>query len=232
MEYSKYPQTANGAPRFTKFYVFDKDGHLVNRAELDNRGDKYVPGLCIVCHGGTVPGDINAATPPGNTESRFIPFDLKSFDSSPVHTAGFPAMLPRNVQEESFRKMNEGIYLLSPATDAQKSLIEGWYSNVSNVGDTQGDDQAHIPFNWNTAADASFYYDVIRPSCRGCHASRTSDLDFNAPTTFPGAQAKGAVCDGGYMPQSFVAWRNLWHSTSPHQPSRIEDYLGGTCNGP
>jgi hypothetical protein len=52
MEYSKYPSGIAGAPRFTKFYVFNKDGNLVNSAELDSRGDKYVPGLCVMCHGG------------------------------------------------------------------------------------------------------------------------------------------------------------------------------------
>jgi len=241
MEYSKFPQVAAGAPKFTKFYVFDKAGNRVNKAELDNRGDKYVPGLCVVCHGGTLPPDIATASPPGNTDSRFIPFDLKSFDSSPL-APGFPALLQRPAQEENFRKLNEGVYLNTSATDAQKALIEAWYDpNVSNVGQVQQDGIANIPFNWTassgiaTATDSQFYYDVVRPSCRSCHASRGPGLDFGDPAAFMGSGASFAVCTGGYMPQSFVTWRNFWHSQSPHQPTRMEQYFGlaaGSCTGP
>jgi hypothetical protein len=239
MEYSKFPSVAAGAPKFTKFYVFNKDGLRVNSAELDNRGDKYVPGLCVVCHGGTLPPNIAAATPPGNTESRFIPFDLKSYDANPLQP-GFPAMLPRAAQEDEFRKLNEGVYLLTGATDAQKALIEAWYDplGVSSAGQPQLDGIANIPFNWSStgvAADAPFYYDVIRPSCRACHASRGPGLDFGDPASFVGVGPSFAVCNAGYMPQSFVTWRNFWRSLAPQQPMLVEQYLGlgaGTCVGP
>jgi hypothetical protein len=237
MEYSKYPSVAVGAPKFTKFYVFNKAGSLVNKAELDDRGDKYVPGLCVVCHAGTLPPDLNAASPPGNTDSRFIPFDLKSFDASPLQP-GYPAMLSRAAQEESFRKLNEGVYLHTGATDAQKALIEAWYEpGVSSAGQTQQDGIANIPFNWSSsgAVDAQFYFDVISPSCRSCHASRGPGLDFGDPLSFQGSGASFAVCNGGYMPQSFATWRNLWHSQAPHQPTRVEQYFGlapGSCVGP
>jgi hypothetical protein len=234
MEYSKYPSNVAGAPKFTKFYVFDKAGNLTNHAELDNRGDKYVPGLCVVCHGGTLPVNIAGASPPGNTESRFIPFDLKSFASSPL-LPGFPAMLDRNAQEENFRKLNEGVYLLTSPTDAEKSLIEAWYDpSVSNPGQHQQD--GNIPFNWTaTANDSQFYTDVVGPSCRSCHTSRGPGLDFNDPVSFQGNAIEFAVCTTGQMPQSFVAWRNFWHSTSPHQATRVEQYMGlaaGSCVGP
>jgi hypothetical protein len=235
MEFSRFPSAAAGAPKFTKFYVYDKDGNLVNRAELDNRGDKYVPGLCVVCHGGTLPADINAASPPGNTESRFIPFDLKSFEAHPSKP-GFPALLPRPQQEEDFRKLNRGVHLFTGATDAQKALIDAWYApaGVSAVGATQKDGIANIPFNWSSgsSADRNYYYDVIRPSCRACHTSRGPGLDFGDPASVQGTDF--AVC-GGYMPQSFVTWRNFWHSLSPHQPTRVEQYFGlpaGSCVGP
>jgi mono/diheme cytochrome c family protein len=234
MEFSKFPSVVAGAPKFTKFYVYDKDGNLVNRAELDNRGDKYVPGLCIVCHGGTLPADLNLASPKGNTDSRFIPFDLKSFEVSPLKP-GFPALLPRAQQEESFRKLNAGVHLHTGATDAQKALIDAWYeSGVSTVGETQNDTITNIPFNWatGTAADRSYYYDVIRPSCRACHTARGPGLDFGDPASVQGTDF--AICSG-YMPQSFVTWRNFWHSVSPHQPTKVEQYFGlaaGSCVGP
>jgi hypothetical protein len=238
MEFSKFPSVAPGAPKFTKFYVFKADGTRVTSAELDNRGDKYIPGLCVVCHGGTLPNDINAASPPGNTDSRFIPFDLKSFDTSPLQP-GYPAMLPRAAQEDNFRKLNEGVYLHTGATDAQKALIEAWYDplGVSSPGQVQKDGIANIPFNWSSASatDANFYNDVIRPSCRACHTSRGPGLDFGDPLSFQSFAPSFAICDGGYMPQSFVTWRNLWHSVLPHQPTRVEQYFSlpaGSCVGP
>lgn len=235
MEYSQYPSMVPGAPRFTKFYVFDKAGNRVNHAELDNRGDKYVPGLCVVCHGGTLPVNIGAASPPGNTDSRFIPFDLKSFASSPL-LPGFPAMLDRPAQEENFRKLNQGVYQLTAPTDAQKALIEAWYFPNGVTTPMQAQQDGNIPFNWNgNNTDAQFYQDVVAPSCRSCHTSRPNPLDFGDPLSFQGEPIQFAVCDSGQMPQSFVAWRNFWHSSSPHEATRIEQYLGlgaGTCLGP
>lgn len=247
MEYSQYPSMAPGAPRFTKFYVFDKTGNRVNSAELDNRGDKYVPGLCVVCHGGTLPPNIAAATPPGNTDSRFIPFDLKSFQAAePLHP-GFPAMLPRAAQEDSFRKLNEGVYLHTGATTSQTAVIDAWYApgGVSNPGQTQQDGIGNIPFFWNSLSgggasltDSQFYYDVIRPSCRACHTSRGPGLDFGDPASFQslGGLVIPAICTSGQMPQSFVTWRNFWHSLAPkRQPTLVESYFSqapGSCTGP
>ncbi|WP_394821277.1 hypothetical protein [Pendulispora albinea] len=239
MEYSAYPSVLPGAPKFTKFYVFDKTDARVNKAELDNRGDKYVPGLCMVCHGGTFPADITAGPTPGDVAARFIPFDLKSF--------AYPAMLARPAQEQNFRKLNEGVYLHTNATDSQKALIEAWYApgGVSSPGEVQHDGIANIPFLWNsgtTAADKSFYYDVVRPSCRSCHNSRIPDfdLDWGSPAAIANRATgvNNAVCSGGYMPQAFVTWRNFWHSTTPSQPATVASYMtslgvgGGTCTGP
>jgi hypothetical protein len=143
-------------------------------------------------------------------------------------------------QEDEFRKLNEGIYLHTNATDAQKAMIDAWYDplGVSSAGQTQQDGIANIPFSWSSsgaAADAPFYNDVIRPSCRACHTSRTSPLDFGDPASFNSVVFPGAICDAGYMPQAFVTWRNFWHSVAPRQPTRVEEYLGlaaGTCTGP
>jgi hypothetical protein len=233
MEYSKWPITSD--PAFTKFYVFDKDGNLVNKAELDKRGDKFVPGLCIVCHGGTLPNDITAAG--GNTESKFIPFDLKSFDSHPQGIPGFPALKPRADQEEDFRKMNEKLYYFTPATDAQKAVIDAWYPGGVVVPlATQQDGADNIPTLWkNNATNKSFYNDVVRPSCRACHTSRNFGLDFSDAQAFKDQNPFLYACEIGFMPQSFVTWRNFWHSVTPRQPTRMEEFLlqpVGSCTGP
>jgi hypothetical protein len=150
-----------------------------------------------------------------------------------------PGAVAPTAQEEEFRKLNEGVYLHTGATDAQKALIEAWYdpAGVSSPLQAQQDGIGNIPFNWSSAGatDAAFYFDVVRPSCRACHTSRGPGLDFGDPASFLGSGADLAVCNAGYMPQSFVTWRNFWHSVAPRQPTRLEDYFGlapGSCVGP
>lgn len=112
MEYSGAAAGTATSP-FTKFYVFapdDRDGALkrVASANFDHRGQKYVPGACTACHGGTLPtlpaGFTSAVTypviqdptkdsskdatnciktaaaclPPGNVDAAFLPWDLDS----------------------------------------------------------------------------------------------------------------------------------------------------------
>jgi hypothetical protein len=50
-----YAWDARFKKRATKFYVFDGPifGFLKESVDLDGSGDKYVPNLCVVCHGGT-----------------------------------------------------------------------------------------------------------------------------------------------------------------------------------
>jgi hypothetical protein len=60
MEYGAAADGSNPDHKFAKFYVFapdDRDGLLkrVSGANFDRRGQKYVPGACTSCHGGTLP---------------------------------------------------------------------------------------------------------------------------------------------------------------------------------
>jgi hypothetical protein len=60
MEYGVAADGSNPDRKFAKFYVFapdDRDGLLkrVGGANFDHRGQKYVPGACTSCHGGTLP---------------------------------------------------------------------------------------------------------------------------------------------------------------------------------
>ena len=114
MEYGPAADGSNPTQRFTKFYVFapdDRTGQLkrVGSANFDHRGQKYVPGACTLCHGGTVPvlpanftsamaypviqdptkdatqaatscaQTASACLAAGNTDSAFLPWDLDSF---------------------------------------------------------------------------------------------------------------------------------------------------------
>lgn len=108
MEYSPLNDPAD-AEKFVKFftYVDDEanDGVRISSMNFDGRGERYTPGNCIVCHGGSKPpgvdelildagcGDATDAacyTWPatnrdgdditnGNLNATFLPWDLKSF---------------------------------------------------------------------------------------------------------------------------------------------------------
>ncbi len=56
----EYNAPSGGGRRFPKFYVFapntiDGTFQRVLSANFDGRGEKYVPGSCVMCHGGTLP---------------------------------------------------------------------------------------------------------------------------------------------------------------------------------
>jgi hypothetical protein len=134
MEYS--PAPSGGAP-YTKFYVFDAAGNRINAANLDQRGAKFVPRLCEICHGGTpatgndpaVISQMSASQ--GNSGSRFIGFDLASYLYS-----GFDPAFSRSSQEEAFRLLNQGVLESTNPSAAQQELLKGWYSSGSGSIDT------------------------------------------------------------------------------------------------
>ncbi len=134
MEYSPSPSVATP---FTKFYVFNGSGDRINAANLDGRGGKFVPRLCIVCHGGT-PATGNdstvisqMSTTHGNFGSRFIGFDLASYQYS-----GFDPAFSRSSQEDAFRLLNQGVLEITSPSAAQNELLPGWYSSGGRSIDT------------------------------------------------------------------------------------------------
>ncbi|HET9268031.1 MAG TPA: hypothetical protein VFO31_07690, partial [Vicinamibacterales bacterium] len=103
MEYARLPGAGANAPRVTTFYTFAPDASGVFKrvlsANLDGRGERYMPQACTVCHGGTpqgvvttqnargeqVPLDQDGDGVPdaygngGNVKAGFMSWDLDSF---------------------------------------------------------------------------------------------------------------------------------------------------------
>jgi subtilisin-like proprotein convertase family protein len=113
MEYSPHP--VNGGDPYVKFYTFNGNHEQkalraqpteppdarINKINLDGRGDKHQPGMCMVCHGGQPKSLVNGIYPDeGRVGARFIPFDVGSFTYPTI--AGFS----RASQEASFKEMN------------------------------------------------------------------------------------------------------------------------------
>jgi hypothetical protein len=143
----EYSAVAPGSPRFVKFYVFGPNtntGQLirVKSVDLDHRGEKSVPGACVVCHGGVpaTAAQLAAAAPNtypstngtnpvnanGDVNATFLPWDLASFyysDTDPGFSiqeqfAPQLAEYTRAKQEPQFKMLNAGAYLTLSNTNS------------------------------------------------------------------------------------------------------------------
>jgi hypothetical protein len=211
---------------FTKFYVF-KQGSLVASADLDGKGEKFVPGLCKVCHGGnnrdTFPGANDDAVN-GNIGAHFLPFDLDNFEY--LEDSAFS----RSAQESKFKRLNQMILNTDPAPVVEQ-LIDGWYRG----GRTEQDSQ-FIPSGW--MGHEQLYRRVVKPSCRTCHVAMSENFNFNRFENLatddrdtPADDTKGSfkdelavndklnaartqlqVCNARNMPNSKVTFDQFWLS--------------------
>ncbi len=234
MEYS--PGPSGGAP-YTKFYVFNAAGARVNFADLDQNGIKFVPRLCVICHGGSYVAPTVANQ--GNMGSRFIAFDLASYGYS-----GFDASFSRASQEDNFRKLNQGVLENTNPSAAQQELIKGWYGGLTgvNTGGTTVTD-GFVPTGWS--AQPTLYTDVVRTSCRTCHVDRDPPLDWNlfsggsiaydyAATGFKenGPIIQPFLCEMRIMPHALVPYVAFWsNSTSVSSPNRLSELQTAGLDG-
>lgn len=234
MEYGS-PHTNTSGEKFTKFYTFGQDGERITKVDLDGRGAKYQPDVCLVCHGGK-PGKVEMDlsnqlrySDEGDTKSGFIPWDLSNFKFSQAH-----AELSQSAQQEEFRKLNEAALLTykafdpDPATEegaqAVRELVRGWYDSTGNtipVGSTFNGD--FTPTDWS--ARYNLYHQVVAPSCRACHVQRGLEnngaIDFSSFEDFktyhnfdnPGDDPDSInrfVYEEGTMPLALRTYELFW----------------------
>lgn len=213
MDYGVYKPS--DTHRFTRFYVYDSAGKLLPAADLDRRGAKAIPNLCVICHGGTPVNDQIKAG--GDLGSKFLPFDLEGYTYSAV----------RGVQHEQLAKLNEGVLHTAP-TLAISNLIVGWYGGVPG-GSRINFNQEYVPtangLSW--AGHEDLYRQVFATSCRGCHISRENGIQFNDAKGFIafGPVIESAVCAQLVMPNSERSFGVFWGSRSAqkHNPGKIPD---------
>ena len=196
MEYTRAP--SSGAGRITKFYTYAPnrrgDYERVLSIDLDGRGEKYMPGACTVCHGGT-PRGLDARNPElygngGDVDAAFLPWDLDSLlysDTDPAFShAGDPDFSPseqalaarfaRAPQEEMFKRLNQ-LAWLTWGNDRRfplaRDLVEGWYGGAGFP--SSAFNGGYVPAGWQPATvgnppdSAAIYLDVFARNCRSCH---------------------------------------------------------------
>ena len=215
MEYAYDPAHPSHG-RYTKFFVFDASGNRVDRANLDNNGDKFVPNLCMICHAGNH-GVTGTASTGWNLNAKFISFDMESYTYSSAATA------KPGAQHNAFRTMNLAIRDNTSPSSGVQALINGWYG-ISGTGNF---DKNFVPAAWTGGSDLAVYRDVVKPSCRACHTTRANDF------TTPSGGASGCgnnVCNLMVMPDAQRTFSIFWGSktanvgatgTPPNQPSML-----------
>jgi hypothetical protein len=193
------PGPAGGAS-FAKFYNFNvTTGVRENTVDIDGRGDKAMPGPCVVCHGGRA----DALTPPdasghrrfnllenavsgnrGDVLAQLPPFEVSSFQFST--TPGYT----RAEQEPLLKTMNRMV-LCSYPLPAPSSFPEDACRRSASSGEWQGTAAALIkaayggdglpnpayaeppvPASWAAAGQTSLYDTAVAPACRVCHQLR------------------------------------------------------------
>ena len=157
------------------------------------RREKFVPGTCVVCHGGThYAGQADGRADVGG---KFLPYDTGNFEFSSK------AGLTEANQERQIFHLNQNVLRAGP-TVAEQELIAGWYAASKTL------DKNYLPASWlgQPSVATNFYRKVIARSCRGCHVAQVEGYNwdhlgnfnlFGYRYTGPGDIVWTATCGGG-----------------------------------
>lgn len=236
MEYSPATGRSDGKP-FTKFLTFGPDGKLVLSVNLDGRGEKYMPGACVACHGGaTYLGRFpESGHPSPDLKANFLPFDTGNYLFSTRR--GFSEA----EQSAAIRKLNDLVVATQPAT-ATRNLIQGWYAKSPLTLDKTYVPPAWVSYDTVKPGAARFYREVVGTACRTCHAAMQDNFDWDAGAAQPILLSRVAlphVCGGkadlyanASMPNALMSLDKLQThiQADPSLATLVVDFLG--CSAP
>jgi hypothetical protein len=229
----------NGGNPFIRFLIFGPSGQLLPSVNLDTRREKFVPGTCVVCHGGDkYAGKFPEHSTAANVGGHFVPYDAGNFEFSTK------AGLTEAAQEEAIYSLNQNVLNAGP-TAAEKDLIDGWYASSHVLNKT------YVPPSWlgQTPIAISFYRNVLARSCRTCHVAMVEGYNFDhyANITPGGPFYRGedatfdvgtTVCGGRQvirahsMPNSLITFNRFWQSsgTAIDQPKIVTQFFGSNVS--
>jgi hypothetical protein len=191
MEWSTTTGVNAGKP-YTKFLTFGPDGRLLPSVNLDGRGEKYLPGACVACHGGA---QYNGRFPERGNPSAFLGSGFLGFDTA-NYFFGSAAGLDELAQSDAIYRLNALVAATEPSGTAPiNRTFAGWYPNGTRV-----QNKDYVPPAWQAAdvttpGAARLYREVIGQSCRTCHAAMSAQFDWDSIVLSP-ARASMHVCGG------------------------------------
>jgi hypothetical protein len=236
MDYMINPAVDPNTP-FVRFLIFGPSGALLPSVNLDGRGEKFVPGTCVACHG----GDSSPNQGQAKIDAHFLPYDVGNFEfAKGVHGLG------KCDQQDAIYHLNQNVLNTGP-TPAAKALIgqtgvSGWYAKPNNGACSPHVkhvlDEGYVPPAWQTLQTQNptakdVYTNVVARSCRTCHVAQPSfnwdaDPGLGGPVPF--------LCGNGSptMPNSLVTFNRFWltnNSVNPAIPDQVhllQKFLGVT----
>lgn len=233
MEYG--PVEGQGTTRIVKFFVFAGGNGAdtaprAPAADLDGFEPKFVPNLCLNCHG----GNYNPANPAAPTFAEINAG--ASFRELDIATYKFPGgrVVANNAEKTAFKSQNLIVKGAAAgdtiAIQPIKDLIAGWYPGAS-----VDQDNTFTPTGWIGAPQQALYHDVVKQSCRTCHVAQDADTSDNGIGWISYGQLRGrrgfldsfVLCDSRVMPHAVITYRNFWLSTSPHRPAVLRTFSNG-----
>jgi hypothetical protein len=250
MEYSAGP----GGGRIVKFYAYgggESDSERIFSADLDGAGQKFVPNLCLNCHGGVYnPENPNSPTAAEvNMGSSFREFDIYSFRDGTVANVNGPALAIGNHeivdmadgQQPNFLEQNKIVRNSGPEA-AISEIIDLWYNGTDSLPFNED----AVPSGWvtddNIDNTEDLYLKVVAKSCRTCHIAQdsgsSSALAWATYDQFKNARNSGqipfAVCYGEandadkkrarFMPHANITFQNFW--LDPTAYSTLGNFTG------
>ncbi len=240
------PPDCSASVNFTKYFNFDPaSGQRQNSLNLDGRGQKSMPGICVNCHGGRADPltpqstfalvENSLSRKRGDVQARLQAFNVDSFEWAT--TPGFT----RADQEAVLKTFNQWVLCSYPGggsvtgtwgtcnrpaagfnewQGAAAALIENGYGGAA-LPNAQFSD-THLPAGWNTGGtNVQLYRDVVVPYCRTCHLLRgtanQSGIDFDSEAKFRSYadRINAHVFDRGNMPLAWLVYQDFWRSNAP-----------------
>ena len=260
MDWTISPGVNNNQP-FIRFYIFGPNGQLLPSVNLDGRREKFVPGTCVVCHGGAhyagkFPED---GTGFANVGGHFLPYDAGNFEFASK------TGLQKCDQEDAIYHLNQNILNGGPP-QSETNLITGWYTTKGSVTCpapvARVLNEDFVPTSWASASApsaVSFYKNVIARSCRTCHTALDGAFNFDEYSNITGVATTNLQLPGGSydfevtvcggpgsvspnaqrwytMPNSLVTFNRFWLSYQntvglPDQGTLLQQFANDTGNG-
>jgi hypothetical protein len=200
-------------PTGTTFLALPVYNGILRAVRLDTEGDKFLPHVCLSCHGGKY-----------NDTTRKV--DGASYLPVDPSLLAFASEADKSAQQEKIRVIN-AIIAKSGSAAAVTSYIRGLYGNMVDVPGTIAKAD-YMPSGW--APQATLYKTVVRPNCAMCHLTGPVFRNFMSWDNFQanGPIIRASVCVNYTMPHAELQFKDFWtKDTGPmYVPGLLAASLG------